>query len=319
MTIQQNKLGRTEISVSEIAFGGVEIGMPYGIGVRTKEEMLTEQEAIQLLHRAVDSGINFFDTARLYGESERIMGMAFRDRRKEVVLASKCRHLRQENGELYAGGELENFINASLKESLVNLKTDYLDVFMIHYADDGILDNEEVAEIFNRLKKRGLVRAIGVSVYRPEETGKAIRNGTWDMIQLPFNLMDQSHGAFLGEAAEKKIGIVARSVLMRGMLTDRRPQLHAALLNVEQHIDGYRQYLVPETRELPQLATRFVLQQEAIASVLVGIDKAAYLDAALHTLECSGLDKDLMRVLKSRAYPDPGFLNLAEWDKKGWL
>ena len=85
-------LGNTGIHVSEIAFGGVEIGVPYGIGVKSAADMLSVKEAINLLHTAIDSGINFFDTARMYGTSENIMGNAFKSRRSEVVIATKCRH-----------------------------------------------------------------------------------------------------------------------------------------------------------------------------------------------------------------------------------
>jgi aryl-alcohol dehydrogenase-like predicted oxidoreductase len=83
----------TGINVSEIAFGGVEIGMPYGIGVENAADMLSESEAIEFLHSVLDAGINFFDTARMYGESEAVMSKAFKRRRDEVVLCAKCRHL----------------------------------------------------------------------------------------------------------------------------------------------------------------------------------------------------------------------------------
>jgi len=73
-------LGQTGIQVSEIAFGGVEIGLPYGIGIKSKADMPSREESVRLLHTAVDSGINFFDTARMYGLSESIMGNAFKDR-----------------------------------------------------------------------------------------------------------------------------------------------------------------------------------------------------------------------------------------------
>ena len=98
--MNQRLLGQTGIRVSEIAFGGVEIGLPYGIGVHSTTDMPSRSEAIRLLHSAVDNGINFFDTARMYGVSESIMGQAFHDRRDHVVVSTKCLHLRDESGEL---------------------------------------------------------------------------------------------------------------------------------------------------------------------------------------------------------------------------
>lgn len=317
--MRKKKLGHTGIEVSEIAFGGVEIGVPYGIGVKSESDMLAAHDAIALLHRAVDEGINFFDTARLYGDSERIMGLAFAGRRQQVVLASKCRHLRQADGQLVPRAELEQYIRGSLQESLHTLQTDYIDLYMVHYADEGILHTDEVAAIFSAIKAEGLVQAIGVSVYKPEETGQAIDAGIWDAIQLPFNLMDQSHGAYFGKAYDRGVGIIVRSVLMRGMLTDRMGRLHPALGDVERHIQGYRKLLAGNFTGLPQFATQFALSHEAVSSVLVGIDKPAYLDDAVACASGRYFDAGLLAQAQSMGYPTPDFLNLAEWDKKGWL
>ncbi len=305
--------------MSEIAFGGVEIGVPYGIGVKTPSDMLTEEEAVALLHRAVDEGIDFFDTARLYGDSERIMGLAFKDRRQQVVLASKCRHLRQADGRLVPRTGLEAYIRGSLQESLRMLQTDRIDLYMVHYADEEILQPDEVAAVFSAIKAEGQVKAIGVSVYRSEETKQAIHAGIWDAIQLPFNLMDQSHGAHFDEAARRGVGIIVRSVLMRGLLTDRMQQLHPALHGVEQHIGRYRPLLHDGFSGLPQLATKFALAHEAVSSVLVGIDKEQYLVDALAATAGAPMPDNLLAQLQRLAYPEPAFLNLAQWDKNGWI
>ena len=317
--MKKKQLGRTDILVSEIAFGGVEIGIPYGIGVHSEANMLTKQDAVRLLHQAFDQGISFFDTARSYGESERLMGLAFKDSRQQVVLASKCRHLRQADGQLINRANLENYIRASLQESLQSLQTDYVDLYMVHYADKELLNNDEISRIFVDLKQEGLVRAIGVSVYKPEETGLAVAARIWDAIQLPFNLMDQCHGQFFEQAYKTGVAIIVRSVLMRGMLTDRMQKLHPALHAVEQHIYSYRKLLDGKFNSLPQFATRFALSHDAVSSVLVGIDKQQYLDEAIASASGSRFDEDLLRQVQSMGYPQPGFLNLAEWDKNGWL
>ncbi len=317
--MRKKSVGKTGIEVSEIAFGGVEIGVPYGMGVKSKADMLTEQEAIHLLHETLGRGINFFDTARLYGESERIMGLAFEGKRQQVVIASKCRHLRLADGSRVPTASLDRFIRGSLVESLKALRTDYIDLYMVHYADEAILANDNVSRIFSDVKKEGLVRAIGISVYKPQETVQAIDAGVWDAVQLPFNLMDQSHGRCFGKALEKGIGIVVRSVLMRGMLTERMEKLHPALAAVEKHIDRYRPFLAAGYDGLSQLATKFALAHEAVSSVLVGIDRQRYLTEALAAVVGKGMDSALLIELQGMAYPEPAFLNLAEWDKNGWL
>tara|TARA_R110002124_G_scaffold90925_3_gene231783 strand:- start:281 stop:1237 length:957 start_codon:yes stop_codon:yes gene_type:complete len=315
----KRKLGNTGLSVSEIAFGGVEIGLPYGFGVESHADMLSKSSAIKLLHQALDQGINFFDTARMYGESESIMGEAFKNKRHEVILASKCTHFRDSKGRLPANSELGLFIENSINESLKALQTDYLDIFMLHQADLEILENPVIAEVFASLKKSGKIRFTGASTYSCQETNFAIASGNWDVIQLPFNLMDQQHAPCFEEARKKGIGIVVRSVLMRGFLSDRGASLHPALSQVEKHIKSYDMLLNASFPDLPTLATKFALSFDNVSAVLVGIDKVSYLEKALATANGQYMDLNFLNLAQSKAYPEPEFLNLPYWDRMGWL
>lgn len=312
-------LGKTGIEVSEVAFGGVEIGMPYGIGIKSGNDMLSETEAIHLLHAALDSGINFFDTARMYGNSENIMGMAFKKSRSEVVIGTKCRHLRDSNGAIPVDSKLKKLIVSSLHESLEALQTDYVDLFMLHQADLEILGNEVISSIFSNLKKSGKCRATGVSTYSVEETQKAIETGTWDVIQLPFNLMDQRQEAVFSLASQKGVGIVIRSVLLKGLLSDRGKGLHTALAAVEKHINCYDELLEGTNYNLSTLATKFALSFPEVSSILVGIDRPEYLFKSLEAANGIYLNNPQLARAKELAYPDPVFLNLPYWDKMNWL
>ena len=312
-------MGKTGIEVSEVAFGGVEIGIPYGIGVKTATDMLSETDAIKLLHTAIDSGINFFDTARMYGDSESIMGEAFRGFRNKVIIATKCRHLRNEDGSLPENSKLNELIRASLNESLKALQTDYVDIFMLHQADLQILRNETISTIFLDLKKEGKFRATGVSTYTTEETKKAIETGAWDIIQLPFNLMDQRQETLFSLAEKERVGIVIRSVLMKGLLSDRGKGLHPALKEVERHIKCFDELLVDVSYNLATLATKFALSFPEVSSVLVGIDRPEYLHKSLQAANGIYLDNHKLARAKELSYPDPVFLNLPHWDKMNWL
>ena len=317
--MNQRLLGQTGMSVSEIAFGGVEIGIPYGIGVKGKADMIPEQQAIYLLHEAVSKGINFFDTARAYGASESIMGRAFKDRRDRVIICSKCRPFRDRDGHLPPADRLGKIIKNSLQDSLDELKTSYIDVYMLHQADVEILENEKMATVFTNLKKEGVIRATGVSTYTLQETEKAINSGIWDVIQLPFNLMDQSQKALFSRTAEKGIGIMVRSVLLKGVLSEKGRHLHPALQDVERHLKHYDELLKNSRADLATLAIKFALSFTKVSSVLVGIDRMDYLHKTLSAADNLYLtEKDLMRAMKLR-YPDPAFLDLREWDRMGWL
>ncbi|QKJ32619.1 aldo/keto reductase [Mucilaginibacter mali] len=316
--MKKRALGNTGIQVSEVAFGGVEIGMPYGIGVNGKEDMLSTEEAIDLLHEAADKGINFFDTARLYGESEAIMGQAFYDRRDKIVLATKCKHFKNADGSLPGYQTLKDIIESSLHESLGFLKTDYVDVFMLHQADLAILDNDDVRKVFAGLKRSGKIRVTGASTYTATETARAIDKG-WDVIQLAFNLMDQQQAANFKHAQEQGTGIVVRSVLLKGLLSDKGRNLHPALSNVERHINEYRELLSDDIAGISTLATKFALSFNEVSSVLVGIDRSEYLDAAIRSVSGRLLNEAELSKAKQLVYPDPAFLDLPGWDRQGWL
>lgn len=317
--MKRRLLGRTGLSISEIGFGGVEIGIPYGIGVEAKAEMPVANQSVQILKKAVELGMNFFDTARLYGDSERLLGIALKDVREQVVIATKCVHFRDTNGVIPEYDSLLQIINDSLNKSLSTLQTNYIDIFMVHYADMEILQNEDVCKIFSDLKNEGKVRHIGVSVYKAEESLYAVRSGIWDVIQLPFNLLDQSHSICFEEAKERGVGIIVRSVLMRGLLTDKVFKMDEALVEVKQNIEKYRKIAKKYFRNFPEYATKFALKYSEVSSVLVGIDKEEYLMASVSSTIGDDLSESVFEVSKKLAYPNPEMLNLAEWDKRGWL
>jgi len=317
--MNQRTLGRTGIQVSEIAFGGVEIGMPYGIGVKNNSDMLSEMEAINLLHSALDNGINFFDTARMYGKSESIMGQAFKDKREQVVICTKCRSFRDKLGKLPPPEKLKNIIENSLHESLTELQTGYIDIYMLHQADLEILDNETIVNELVNLKDKGIIRAMGVSTYTLEETKKSVDTGVWDVVQLPFNLMDQTQASIFSLATEQGVGIMVRSVLLKGILSKKGRSLHSELEDVEEHLKFYEGLLSESVPNLPKLATKFALSFKQVSSVLVGIDRKKYLQEALAAADGVSLNSETFIRAKELRYPDPQFLDLVKWERKGWL
>lgn len=317
--MKKRPLGNTGIDVSEIAFGGVEIGRPYGIGVKSSEDMLSEAEAQDLLHLSVEKGINFFDTARSYGQSEALMGKAFKNRRDQVILETKCKSIYNASGSIPKYAQLKETITSSLMESLEALQTDYVDIFMLHEGFLNILENEDVATIFLNLKKSGKIRSTGVSTYTVEETKKAAEAGVWDVVQLPFNLMDQQQATVFPLLAEEEIGIIVRSVLLKGILSDRGKNLHPALKDIETHKTRYDELLNEAPLDLSALAIKFALSFSEVSSVLLGIDRLEYLYKSIAAGNGEYLDEKRLLRARELAYPEPGFLNLPEWDKKGWL
>lgn len=316
--MQHRLLGKTGLRVSEIAFGGAEIGLPYGHGVKSEADMISERDAIALLHESLEAGITFFDTARLYGLSEARMGQAFRDRRQRVVLATKSAHFRNDDGSIPALPVLRARVEASLTASLAALQTDYVDLFMLHSSDQVLLENGDVLRVFEDVKRRGLVRHAGASIYTVAEARAALATGIWEVIQLPFNLMDQRQEAVFAEAVRLGVGLVVRSVLLRGLLTEKGRNLHPALAAVERHLGTYQALLGEAAPDLPTLATRFALSFPEVTSILVGIDHPDYLRRSLAAANGRYFDASRLDRAKALAYPDPDFINLPHWDKMGW-
>lgn len=312
-------LGKTGMQVSAIAFGCVEIGLPYGIGVNSASDMLSETEAIRLLQTAFEKGINFFDTARAYGASENLIGKAFKSNRDEVIIATKCSHFLDADGTIPSYPDLKSIIKSSLQESLTALQTDYVDIYMLHHADIALLKNENVRAIFTELKSSGKIRATGVSTYTNQQTEMAIDAGCWDVIQIPFNLMDQRQATLFDKAHANGIGLIVRSVLLKGLLSDKGRHLHPALHKVGQHLQQYQPLTQQLNIDLATLATWFALSFPQISAVLVGIDKLSYLGQALEAANGEYLNEAELKQAKGLSYPDPPFLDLPNWDKQGWL
>ncbi|MBN1436239.1 MAG: aldo/keto reductase [Sedimentisphaerales bacterium] len=318
--MQYNPLGKTGIDVSIISFGTVALGLPYGLTSNSAENMLPADQAVKLLRDALDHGINFFDTAPAYGTSEELLGDAFADRRDRVVISTKCPHtLFDQDNKLLPTDQLENIIRQSVQNSLKALKTDYIDVFLAHRATDEILASDDFLRIFAQLKNDGLVRAIGISTYGPKHTEQAISCGHWDVVQLAFNLMDQTNAPALKLAQQRQVGVMVRSVLFKGILTDKGAQLSPPLKAVQDWREKYLDLLCDQAPTLAQLATKFVMGQPGVSSTLIGLDRPEYLDQALALMETGMLDEETIKAANKLPYPDPDFLDLPAWDRKGWL
>lgn len=317
--MKQRLLGSTDIKVSEISFGGVEIGLPYGIGVGGSENLISEVEAVDLLRLSLEKGINTFDTSPAYGKSEKRIGKAFADRRQDVVICTKCPHLRDKDQQLFSDAELKIIITTSITNSLEALQTDYVDIYMIHNADLEMLEHPEIIHQFSELKQKGVIRAAGVSVYTVQETQKAIDSDFWQVVQLPFNLLDQRHGKTFSDAKKKGVGIFVRSVLCKGILTDRNRFLHPKLAPIREHCDRCLEQLNSERYSLSDVATKFALSFQEVSSVLVGIDKTEYLEKAFAVADGHYFSDAQLETVQTMAYPNPDFLDIPLWEKKGWL
>lgn len=309
------RLGRTELMVSEIALGTVELGLDYGIRTGAESNQPSEQEAGILLKKALDMGINFIDTAAAYGTSETVIGRALRGRRADFFIATKCMHYCDRETD---ASEIRRRIEGSIDESLTRLNMEVIDLIQIHGRE--IVDVElrmiadgEVYGALDKARRDGKVRYIGYSSYWPEVSRAIVDDGGWDTLQFAYNVMDQRHGDVIETAIERDLGLIVRSALLKGALTSKAeflPDHLRPLVEKARELEGLLTDAIPT---LPQLALRFVLSNPAIASIVVGADRIPYVEEAVSVSDGAGLPEKVLEWAKAAALTDPALINPSKW------
>jgi aryl-alcohol dehydrogenase-like predicted oxidoreductase len=211
--MEYRELGRTGWKVSTISFGAWAIGSTWG--------KVDDGESMAALHRCLDLGVNFFDTADVYGDghSERLLARLRRERREPFYIATKAgRRLPAQDAAGYNRENLTAFVDRSLK----NLATETIDLLQLHCPPVTVLYMPEVFSILDDLAKAGKVRHYGVSVEKVEEALIAMEHPAVQTIQIIFNMFRQRPSElFFGEARRRRVGILARLPLSSGMLAGK--------------------------------------------------------------------------------------------------
>ena len=206
-------LGRTGWNVSEISFGAWAIGGSWG--------QVSDEDAMAALHKAVDCGVNFIDTADVYGggRSERLIAKLKKDRKEEIIVATKAgRRLPRQVVEGYTAANL----TAWVEDSLRNLSTDTLDLLQLHGPPTELYHRSDAFEILDSLVKAGKIRHYGVSVEKVEEALAAMEYPNVQTVQIIFNCFrHRPADEFFLQVKQKKVGILARVPLASGLLTGK--------------------------------------------------------------------------------------------------
>lgn len=303
------RFGGTGLTVSDVALGTVEIGLDYGLPGDVRGKRPEESEAIRFLGEALDLGVTFIDTARVYGNSEELIGRALGHRRSEYVLATKLTPIGLAD---LNQPSLREKIRQSVRESLRNLRTDWVDVLMIHSAPiEVIQSDEQLMGVLRELQREGLARFLGASVY--EEAGPAaLRRGGFDCIQIAYNALDRApETETLSLAAQTGTGIVVRSVLLKGVITDRHVDLPPGLSALKQAAAELDKLANQAGLTLPELAYRYVLGSDVVA--LCGTAHIEELKAAVRSAELGPLSADLIAHIRAIEVAEPALLNPARW------
>jgi aryl-alcohol dehydrogenase-like predicted oxidoreductase len=292
--MEYRELGRTGWQISAISFGGWAIGGTWG--------PVDDQESLAALHRAVDLGVNFFDTADVYGDgrSERLLGQLRRERSEPIYIATKAG--RRLDPHVASGYNRQN-LTAFVERSLKNLGADTIDLLQLHCPPTEVYYAPEVFGILDDLVKEGKIRYYGVSVEKVEEGLKAIEYAGVQSVQIIFNIFRQRPAElFFSEAKRRRVGILARVPLASGMLTGKMtrdttfsPDDHRAFnrqgeafdrgetfsgVDFQTGLEAVEQLrpLVPEGMTMAQFALRWILMADAVTCTIPGAKRPAQVE-----------------------------------------
>ncbi len=308
----KNYLGNTGLEISKIGLGTVEIGLAYGLD---NEGLPSEQDAITLLKTVVERGVTYIDTARGYGLAEERIGKSGIGKNPNIVIGTKSGQFLKQERDLQ-GKDLEKRIREDLDTSRKNLNQEILQLAQFHNELEDYTDFSEIIEIAQKLKDEEKVMHAGIAVRGEAAALAAIETGFFETIQLAYNIVDQRMAQkVLKQAQEKNIGIINRSVLLKGALTSAREKLPESLEQLKNNADAAEEIAKEVGIDLPTLALRFVLSNPAVSTALIGTVKANRIESALQALEAGPLSGDILEKLRQFAISDSTQIDPAKWPK----
>ena len=307
-------LGRTGWKVSEISFGAWAIGGFWG--------HVSDEDAMATLHKAIDCGVNFIDTADVYGDgrSERLIARLKKERKDEIIVATKAgRRLPKQTVEGYSLANLTAWIDDSLR----NLNAKAIDLLQLHCPPTALYDHAEAFAMLDDFVKAGKLRYYGVSVEKVDEALKAIEYPNVQSVQIIFNCFRlRPAEVFFPRAKQKQVGILARVPLASGMLTGklrrdstfakddhRNFNRHGELFDVGETFSGVDyeaglqaveeiRNLVPASVSMSQFALRWILMSDAVTCAIPGGRKPEQVGDNCRASEIAALAPEVMAAVR---------------------
>jgi aryl-alcohol dehydrogenase-like predicted oxidoreductase len=308
-------LGKTGIEVSAISIGTWQVGGKWG-------SSFDDANADTILNKAIDSGINFIDTADVYsdGESEKAVGRIVKSRSEKIYVATKCgRQIQPHVNEGYQPAVLRKYVEDSLKR----LQLETIDLIQLHCPPTQVYYRSEIFELFDQLKAEGKIQNLGVSVEKVEEALKAIEYDNVSTVQIIFNMFRQRPAElFFSEAKKKNIGIIVRVPLASGLLTGkfsaqssftngdhRQFNRNGEAFDKGETFSGidYATGLVavealkeifPGQTNLAPIALKWILQFDAVSCIIPGASNIKQVDSNVSALQMPGFTPEQLAAVQ---------------------
>ncbi len=298
--MKYRSLGTTGLNVSEVGFGAWAVGgNKYGNSYGPTDDI----ESRAAIHRAIELGCNFFDTADVYGlgHSEELLGEVLAECGEEVIVATKV------GSNFYQPHTAMDFSAAYLQfaveQSLTRLRREYIDICQLHNPPLELIEQGEVFQVMESLREQGKIRFYGVAVSTLEEGLAVVKNGRSQIVQVVYNIFNQSAVAELfPRTGQAGIGIIAREPLFSGFLTGKFspsstfppgdirynwPRQYVAALSETVKTLSFLE--IPGKRTMAQAAIRFVLDNDAVSVVIPGAKNIAQVEENMMVSEMDAL------------------------------
>jgi aryl-alcohol dehydrogenase-like predicted oxidoreductase len=273
------QLGSSSLRISEIGFGCMSLKGDYA-------------ENERIVNTALDSGINFFDTADLYdkGENEKLIGSILKDKRGQVKLATKVGNQWRNDGSGWDWNPRKEYILSAVEESLRRLQTDYIDLYQLH---GGTIDDpiDETIEAFEILQQQGKILYYGISSIRPNVIREYVSKSNIVSVMMQYSLLDRRpEEKCLDLLKKNNIGVLVRGSLAQGLLVDKpaKAYLNHKPEQVECAVKAI-DFVSKSKRSHTQTALQFVLRRSTITSAVVGVRTLEQLADVVQTVNTEKL------------------------------
>jgi len=313
--MKYRQLGRTDMRVSTVSFGAWAIGGDWG--------QVTDAESYAALNRAIDGGVNFIDTADVYGDgrSEKLIGRLLKERKEEIFVATKAgQRLSTHVASGYNLGNLEAFVDRSLS----NLGVSSIDLLQLHCPPSEVYDQPNVFQALDDLTKKGKIRYYGVSVEKISEALKAIEYPHLQSVQIIFNMLRMKPASeFFPKIRDHRVGVLARVPLASGLLTGKI-SAHTSFpgddhRNYNRHGEAFDRgetfsgvdldkglaavdelkKITPVGMTLTEFALRWILMFDEVTCAIPGAKRPEQVDENLRAADLPALTPEMMSAVQS--------------------
>lgn len=288
--------------IHKLILGTVQFGMKYGINNSLGQPK--QEEVHNILNAAYEAGISFLDTASAYGNAEELIGnfhLKNKAKRFKIITKFHC-HVKEE-------------ATSIISSALERVEVEHIDIFLFHSFDE-YLNKPELIKTLKEKREKGLIGKIGVSIYSNEEIEQVLSDRDIEVIQVPFNLLDNENqrGDILRKAKDHGKTIHTRSTFLQGLFFKSTNELPFYFNPIKSGLEKIKSIAQSSKISLPELALGYALSKYYIDGVLIGVDSVGQLNSNIKAAEKS-LPEEVILAVDEILISDQSLLHPSNWKK----